>query len=430
MGFVPRKASLTGNGEDMDVKIGFSRLLLTFAFRMATRKILILTNRIPWPLHDGGALGMDFMIRGYQKAGVQVYLLAMNTTRHSVSAEKLPSLYKDLHGFDTVPVNNNLKPGKIVSNLVFSRDPEHVSRFYTPKFETKVREIIASFQPDAIQVESPFLSAYIPAIRNLTKAILILRVNNVEYQIWERLAAESKGIKRVYFKNLSKRIKRYEEKIWADYDVLLPVTQEDANVIAELKFSNRIVLAPFGIDLSSQQIHEPANLLNTYHVGAMDWMPNVDAMEWMLEDWWPAANNVLANTKFHFAGRHMPSKFRENLPGNAYCHGEVASVEKFIKDKGTLIVPLRAGGGIRVKILEAMASGKLVISTDIGMQGIDATDKVHFLKANNAKEFVAVLKWLSTNKQAAIEMTQAAAKLVAAQYSMKTIIGNIISEVW
>lgn len=393
---------------------------------MMSRKILILTNRIPWPLHDGGALGMDFKIRGYQQAGVQVYLLAMNTSRHFVPDEKKVRLYHDLAGFDAVPVNNKLKPHKILSNFLFSREPEHVGRFRSKAYEEKIIEVIRSFQPDAIQLESPFLSAYIPVIRAHTKAIVMLRVNNVEYQIWERLASESKGIKKLYLNDLSRRIRRYEERIWNEYDLLLPVTEEDAVIIQAHAPADKIVLAPFGIDMSKQKLMRGGHFLTTYHVGAMDWLPNTDAVDWLLTDIWPGVHRAIPEASFHFAGRYTPERFFQNLPESAFCYGEVPDVNEFIADKGTLLVPLRAGGGIRVKILEAMASGKLVVSTTIGMQGIKATDGVHYLKADTPEEYIVAVQWLKDNQEQAMQMIAHARQLVDSQYNMRIIINRIL----
>jgi glycosyltransferase involved in cell wall biosynthesis len=392
---------------------------------MTSRKILILTNRIPWPLHDGGALGMDFKIRGYQQAGMQVYLLAMNTTRHFVPDEKLAKLYRDLAGFEAIPVNNDLQPHKILSNLFFSREPEHVSRFYAKDFADKIVEVISRFKPDVIQFESPFLASYLPVIRAHSKAVLLLRVNNVEYQIWERLAAESKGLKKPYLKNLSRRIRRYEEQTWKEYDLLLPVTEEDAHILQRHVPANKIVLAPFGINMNQQLPTESGHFLATYHVGAMDWMPNTDAVDWMLTDIWPGVRKAVPEATFHFAGRYTPDRFFQHLPDGAFCYGEVPDVLEFIADKGTLLVPLRAGGGIRVKILEAMATGKLVISTTIGMQGIKATEGVHFLKADTPEEYITALQWLRANEEQAKTMTAAALKLVHKEYSMEIIIRRI-----
>ena len=92
-------------------------------------RILLLTNRVPYPLRDGGALAMDTMIRGYHDAGWQAHLLAMNTTRHHVPQEKLDKLYPQLAGFDTVEVDNRVRAISLIKNLLFSREPEHAVRF-------------------------------------------------------------------------------------------------------------------------------------------------------------------------------------------------------------------------------------------------------------------------------------------------------------
>src|ERR1043165_4657344 len=128
------------------------------------RTILILTNRIPYPLHDGGALAMNAMIRGYQKAGWRVHLLAMNTTRHLVSPEQLSTLYPDLASFTTVSIDNEVSTPGILRTLLLSREPEHADRFRSETFSEKLRELLGHIKPDVVQLESPYLASYIPTI--------------------------------------------------------------------------------------------------------------------------------------------------------------------------------------------------------------------------------------------------------------------------
>src|ERR1043165_8861540 len=143
------------------------------------RTILILTNRIPFPLHDGGALAMDAMIRGYQKAGWQVHLLAMNTTRHLVPPEQLSTLYTDLASFTTVLIDNEVSTPGILRNLLLSREPGHADRFRSSAFSEKLREMLSSIKPDVVQLESPYLASYIPTVRTAGKATVVYRSHNI-----------------------------------------------------------------------------------------------------------------------------------------------------------------------------------------------------------------------------------------------------------
>ncbi len=156
---------------------------------MPDRKILIVTNRVPYPYKDGGNIAMHAMIEGYHSAGWQVYLLSMNTTRHQVDEKKLAGLYPDLHAFEWVAIDNRVRTIGVIKNYLFSKEPEHAKRFYHTLFNTKLIEICRSFKPDVVQFESIFLSSYLPAVRDNTNAVTVLRMHNVEYRYgwdWQR----------------------------------------------------------------------------------------------------------------------------------------------------------------------------------------------------------------------------------------------------
>ena len=393
---------------------------------MISRRILILTNRIPYPLHDGGALAMDAMIRGYHAASMQVYLLAMNTTRHLVADAILQTLYLELEGFEVVEVDNRIKPLQLLGNLLFNKEPAHVQRFHTPAYMEALTRVIQYFQPDIIQIESPFLSAYLPQIRSLTKAVVVLRMHNIEYQIWERLAGEGRGWKQQYLRVLATRMKRYEERIFGAYDLLLPITDMDADKVHALYPQQRLVVAPFGIAINNDLPGVVPAFTRAYHLGAMDWLPNSAAMDWLLQEIWPEVQQQVPQMEFYFAGRHMPDRFFKDLPPQTYCMGEVADATAFVADKQILLVPLRAGGGIRVKILEAMAAGKLVVSTDIGMQGIAAIPGVHYLPANTPCGFAEQLKWVVDHPAKARAIMHTAQQFVQEQYSQAAVLKNVL----
>ena len=393
---------------------------------MNPRRILIVTNRIPYPLHDGGALAMDAMIRGYRDAGLQVHVLAMNTIRHFIPQEKVASLYHDIQGFDAVRFDNGLKPLKLLANILFSKKPEHAQRFYSSEFEAKLVAVIQAFQPDIVQMESPFLSEYLPVIKQYSKAMLVLRMHNVEYQVWERLAAESTGWKKNYLGILARRMRVYEEEIWKQYDLLLPITDADAQMVRQLDTQLPLQVAPFGIAIHAAGGDEQYDFTKAYHVGAMDWLPNAAAIDWLLQEIWPEVKRMVPQATFYFAGRHMPERYYQQLPEGAFCAGEVPSVTQFKKGKSVLFVPLRSGGGIRVKILEAMAAGKLVISTSVGMQGINAVPGVHYLKADTPLEFATAMHWCNQYPDLAVQMIAAARQMIAGHYNLDTITKAII----
>lgn len=393
---------------------------------MHRKRILILTNRVPYPLNDGGNLAMHAMIQGYKQQGWEVYLLSMNTSRHRVEDAVLNTIYTDLYAFETVEVDNSITIVGALKNLLFSKQPEHVERFYKQAFADKLETVLKQFQPDAVQVESVFLSSYLPLIKQHAQAKMILRLHNIEWQIWQRLASQTGNpIKRWYLKKLSQRMQHYEAQVWKQYDLLLPITEVDAAVVMQHADAAQVLTIPFGIAVDTIKQDNGAEWIG-YHIGAMDWLPNQQAIDWFVKEVWPLVKQKQPSFTFHFAGRHMPQRYFDMQADGITCAGEVDDAAAFIADKKILLVPLLSGGGIRVKTLEAMAAGKLVISTTIGMQGITAKADTHCLLADTPQAFADAIDAALNNKPQAIAISSAAAALVSNKYNA-AILSNTLS---
>ncbi len=393
---------------------------------MAQRKILILTNRIPYPLKDGGNLAMDAMVMGYHRAGWQVFLLSMNTSRHHVAHQVLEKLYPELFAFEWVNVDNDIKMVPLLKNFLFSKKPEHLERFTRPEFGLKLKQVMDDFMPDVVQVESIFLSGYLPIIKKHPETVTALRMHNIEYHIWQSLASKMPNfLKRYYFKDLARRIRKFERSAWNKYDLLLPITHKDAHALHKLHFRHDALVVPFGIDVAAVPERNVAERWVGYHIGAMDWIPNREGVLWFITDVWPRIHKVLPKFEFYFAGRDMPESMKKIKKEGVFCMNEVPSAEDFIADKKILIVPLGSGSGIRVKILEAMAAGKIVISTVHGIKGIEAKNGEHYLLANRPEDFVRALKWVSDNRKEAETMAQNGRRLVCSKYDVAKITGEV-----
>lgn len=384
------------------------------------RRILIVTNRAPWPLHDGGAMAMHQLILGYKQQGWAVHLLLMNTVRHAADESVLREAYADLDGLTAVPLDNRLRPARLLRNLLTSSQPEHAERFFDAAFERVLLEVVQRFSPDAIQFESLFLTGYVPALRAATAARLILRLHNVEHQIWARAAASATGAKRLYLRSLSRRMKRYERRAWERYDLLLPITQDDAQMVEDAGCKTPQHFTPYGISTAAADtlefVKNFARPVKLYHLGGMDWLPNREGVLWFIREVWPLIHLSQPDSEFHFAGRRLETDFSAPLPAGVFNHGAVGDAIAFIDRMDALVVPLRAGGGIRVKILEAMAAGKVVIATSVGIQGIDAVAGEHYLLAITAEEFATQVDWIARHPEETMSIAARARTLVRNVY--------------
>jgi len=397
---------------------------------MQARKILVVTNRVPYPLKDGGNMAMFSMIDGYHRAGWQVHLLTMNTTRHYVKHEKINEIFGFLDGVTIVDIDNTISKKQVLKNFFFSRQPEHVERFYKEEFKEALKDVLIAFSPEAVQIESVFLSTYLPVVQKYSEAISVLRMHNVEYQIWQGLAGKTKNrLKSFYYDNLATRVRNYERTAWKDYDLLLAITEKDAHLVKRLEEVQNLVVAPFSIDTAKVPSGSETAEWVGYHIGAMDWQPNQDGVKWFLSRAWPAVRKAVPGFRFYFAGRNMSKEFLDVNTDGVTCAGEVPDATAFIADKRILIVPLWSGGGIRVKILEAMAAGKIIISTTKGIKGIEARPQEHYLKADSPHEFAKAVKWCINNKADAMKIAENAKTLIAEKYDQTRNMQIVTQEV-
>ena len=213
------------------------------------------------------------------------------------------------------------------------------------------------------------------------------------------------------------------------YDLVLPITEKDAFHVRRLEKINDLIVAPFSLELSNIPVRHPDEKWVWYHLGAMDWIPNREGMRWFLEDVWPKIHNAIPRFEFYFAGRNMPQEFLDMNIDGVHCVENVENANDFIADKRILIVPISSGGGIRVKILEAMAAGKVVITTPDGITGIEAKAGEHYLMARKPEDFVRLVRWCLLNKEKADELAERGRQLVNSKYEYNSVIKTVIDEI-
>ena len=391
-------------------------------------RILQIMNRVPWPLKDGGSLGYYNYTKGYADAGVDLTICTLNTNKHYFSISDLPPHVKQLGKWYASNINTDIKAIDALVNL-FSNKSYNIERFYSQEFEQLLLKTITENTFDVIIFESIFVAPYIDKIRSKTKAVCILRQHNVEYQIWETLAKGANNpLKKAYLNLLASRMRKAEEKYLNMFDGITTVTAQDAEIFKSMGCNKPIFVSPFGIDMNrldpGNQPQEPESV---FHLGSMEWLPNQQAMHWFLKEVWPGVIAEVPSAKFYLAGRGMSDSFNQYISDSVKIIGEVDDAVTFMQQKQLMIVPLFAGSGIRVKILEGMALGKAILTTSLGVQGIDGEDGVHYSVANNSADFVKGIIKLLKQPQLMAEMSKEARKLAAEKYDNTKVIANVLS---
>ncbi|WP_297101744.1 glycosyltransferase family 4 protein [uncultured Draconibacterium sp.] len=358
--------------------------------------ILQVTNKVPFPTKDGGAIACMNLTKGFAQLGNKVTVLAMNTLKHHVQPDEIPDEIKQLATFKLVDVPAKISAFAALANLLFSRKPYNAVRFIDENFSEALKDLLSKNEFDIIQLEGLYVCPYIPLIRKYSNATVVYRAHNVEFEIWERAAKLSQGLKKIYLKNLSKRIKRFETELLNTYDILVPITARDGEILDSLGNVKDKQVSQTGID-STTVVPEKTNLEfpSLFHMGSLEWAPNQEGILWFLENCWSQIHRKYPDLRFHVAGRNATQWLIDklNVEGVVF-EGEVADAYQFMNSKAIMIVPLFSGSGMRIKIIEGMALGKSIVSTSIGAEGIDVTDGENVLLANDASGFVEAVSGL------------------------------------
>jgi hypothetical protein len=382
-------------------------------------KILQLCKKFPYPLKDGEAIACTYLAQAFAALGHDVTLLSMNTSKHFFDTAQLPADFNHYRAVHTVYVDNRIRPLPALLNLFTDRS-YHVERFDQPAFAERLAAVLQAERFDVVQLESIYLAPYLPVIRrHAPRALIALRAHNVEFEIWERVAQGSHPLKRWYLERITPRLKRYEVGHLNHYDLVVGIAGRDVEHFRRLGLARPAVVAPIGLDCRAYRPDEASfqRPLSLSFIGSLDWMPNLDGLRWFLDRvWQPLLAPAFPELTFHIAGRNTPSWLRElRLPG-VEVHGEVPDAAEFINRHSCMVVPLLSGGGMRAKILEGFALGKVVLSTRLGMEGIPARDRAQALLAEQPEDFLRAVEWCYAQGPRLVELGRRARTFCEAQF--------------
>lgn len=389
-------------------------------------KVLQLCNKPPFPAIDGGCLAIKNISQGLLNAQIDLKIISISTAKHPFLIESYTKEFVKATQIESVFVDTRINIVDAFSALVTS-DSYNVSRFFSSDFDSLLQRTLEEGDYDIIHLESLFMTPYLYTIRRYSKAKVVLRSHNLEHVIWERLAnVEKKSAKKVYLKHLSKKLKKYEKYILNEVDGIAAISFDDSSRYEKLNCKIPLITVPFGIDLAKYKMDLNAAVaqIDFFHIGAMNWSPNVEGVNWFLDDILPLIKND--DFKLHLAGIDMPSYLMNLNDSKVVNHGEVASANEFINRHHVMIVPLLSGSGMRIKIIEAMALGKTVITTSVGAEGIEAVDGENILIADTPGAFKEKIEHLIKFPEKAREIGEKARSLVVAKYDTELIIKELI----
>ena len=310
--------------------------------------------------------------------------------------------------------------------------PYAVSRFAHPEVQ---KQIQAWFREQRFDVAvCDFLDAAVNFPGSLTIPSVLFQ-HNVESEIWRRHAdTAGNPVKKVIYAAEFRKMLRYERAAVCKFQHVIAVSENDRSLMAQWVDGDRITVVPTGVDLAEYRPapaelnpNPPSPPLITF-VGAMDWEPNVDGVEFFCGEVWPAIKAEVPEARLRIVGRNPDRRVQKwasdsthnSIRNSIEVTGRVPSVVEHLQQSAVVLVPLRIGGGPRLKIYEAMATDKAVVSTTVGAEGLDVQHGRDIILADDARSFAQAVIILLRDPQLRRRYEKAAAE-TAARYDWPAI---------
>lgn len=378
-------------------------------------KILFISERVPWPLIDG------YRIRVF-------HLLQIAATKHEVSLLTLAQSAEDIEAAKALksycthtevvfnPKNTLLRPTRILLSIL-SVKPYAVIANSRQDVASTVSRMMKNIPFDVVIAEGSTMAHYIIA----EKMFRILDAHNIEYEVIRRCSRfENNPFKKAFLFLQYRKMKRYEQDVCRRMDCVLFVSTTDQEVFRYL--NPRTMLIPNGADIAKMGDNiGGASRKRLIFVGLLNYRVNVDAIQYFCRYIFPLIREKDPDVELQIIGARPIGKVRSLAGPGILVEADVKDVKPFICDAQVFVVPLRSGGGTRIKILEAMSLGTPVVSTSIGCEGLDVVRDEHILIADTSKEFAEQVIRLVRDAPLRRKIALAARRLVEEKYDWKRI---------
>ena len=361
------------------------------------KHILIISNKAAFPTSDGGAVAIKSLCENLTSKNYQLDIVAIQKSQEQ--REKTMPITTKINEKITQIVFREKMNFNILEFIksLFTTTSYQASRFYTKEIKYFIQKLIDKKKYKYVIFESIFSAVYLQKLKISKSSKLILRAHNVEHKIWQDLA-KNNVMKKMFFLFMSHQIKLMEETIPKHVDYIFTLSGSDEKYFSSI-FPEKIYNIPVTFNTNHAAAKKIKNTI--VHLGAMDWKPNVEGINWFMHEVLPLIKKMKHNIQIHIAGKGMPKKYFNYNDETTIVKGKIKNVKNYIMSKEIMFVPLFSGSGIRIKILEGMSFGLPIISTSKGAEGIPYTHLENIIIANTANEFCNAISLLIENKKLA-----------------------------
>ena len=390
------------------------------------KHLLFLAQIYPYPPTGGVTLRTYNTLRQLARE-YDVTLLSFDRRRTPPGAE-VPSAdrleLEGLVGVRVFKIPQYVSRRRLLTDHLRSTVSRRVYTYYrlnSAPFLSAVRRTVSEQSPDLIHIDSLDLSAALPW---LPMSRTVVTHHNVESELLERRAAiEENGLKRRYF-GMQAKLQLKEERTWCPRVALnVTVSDRDGDELGRRVGGGRFLTAPNGVDVefSTPGDRPVATQAGVVFVGGTTWFPNRDALEYFAAELFPRLTRRLPGVDVTWVGRATADEVRHYEAAGIRMTGFVDDIRGYVRNAACFVMPFRVGGGTRLKLLDAWAMGKAVVSTTQGAEGVQALDGVNILVRDDPEEFVEAVLRVLRDAGLRSKLGRAARATVESSYSWEAI---------
>ncbi len=381
--------------------------------------ILQIAPRYCFPADDGGKIGIANITMELHRLGANITYFTFDDGTITPEAKKMIEPYAEPVTFKHS--TSNTLP-RIVRS-VFQNDSLYIKKHYTENIFAALEKVFNSKKFDIIHADHSAMAPLALKLKAKYGIPVGLRLHNIEWTIWQRYAEvlPKYSLQRIYIQSQAKKLKRNEKEILEHTDIAFAITDEDRQRALLLNPRVNIVVASAGVNIDEWKPDENVErnkyeliLATTYR-----WRHNTDAVKWFIENVLRILNNKNPKIKLTLLGKGIPEEFETYKSIGLNPVGYVPSVGDYLSRAGIYISPLFVGGGIRIKILEAMAMQLPVVASPVAAEGIKTGDDNGLFVRKSADEFVNTILNLIENDEYRTKSGENAREFVKTHFSWR-----------
>ena len=341
--------------------------------------ILFITSEFPYPPNSGGRIYTWQRIK-YLSLNNNIFLFSI------IDDGDIKYLNDEVVKTTLKEINVYKRKNKIIQGIKGISYPFSVATRKNEEMFQDISKLINSRSIDLIIIDNPQMLINCEMNNKIPK---ILTQHNIEYKAFESMYKNSNNIiKKIIYRREYKLMKKFEEKYYHNNKINAYsfISEEDKRYFEEEYKNKNTILVPPGVDEININNKKKYGY-NIVFTGKMDYEPNVQAMKWFSEEIFPSINNEIPEAKLYIVGKN-PTEYIQSLSSeNIVVTGPVESIEQYLKLANIVVIPLLSGGGVKIKLMEALQYGNIVVSTSKGTEGTQFRDKKEVLISDNPNEF-------------------------------------------